>query len=248
MPREETPLQFADVETSSAEYAGRFAGPAGEWLLRVQTDILRDLLAFLPSSGRELSFLDVGGGHGQITAPLVQSGYKVSVLGSSPQCVQQIKELVASKRCAFFSDNLLNTSFKDCSYDVVTCIRLLAHCEEWPKLISELCRLAGAAVIVDYPPLLSFNAFYPLFFPLKKGVEENTRSFALFRHRQIEQEFFKNGFKLKRKCGQFFWPMVLHRLLGNPLLSARLEKFFDYCGLARVFGSPTLALFVREKR
>ena len=57
----------ADVETSSDAYARRFAGGVGRFFLGRQRDAVLALLAPFPRA----RVLDVGGGHGQLTGPLV---------------------------------------------------------------------------------------------------------------------------------------------------------------------------------
>ena len=51
-----TALEDADVVTSSAAYARRFAGPVGSWFLEVQARITLELLRAWPRA----SVLDVG--------------------------------------------------------------------------------------------------------------------------------------------------------------------------------------------
>jgi hypothetical protein len=52
--------KFEDVFTSSQEYASRFAGEVGKWLLSVQDEALLEALE--PSVSRGGLLLDVGGG------------------------------------------------------------------------------------------------------------------------------------------------------------------------------------------
>ena len=52
--------ETADIHTSSEEYADRFSGPAGAWMLGVQEKIALRLLRRF----EDVSVLDVGGGHG----------------------------------------------------------------------------------------------------------------------------------------------------------------------------------------
>ena len=70
--------ETADIHTSSDEYATRFSGAAGTWMLDVQEQITRRLLRGFEGS----SVLDVGGGHGQLAIPLCRDGWRVTVLGS----------------------------------------------------------------------------------------------------------------------------------------------------------------------
>ncbi|NEO49979.1 MAG: class I SAM-dependent methyltransferase, partial [Moorea sp. SIO4A3] len=55
--------ETADIETSSEDYASRFAGEIGAWLLKVQEDATLKMLTPYPKA----TILDVGGGHGQLT-------------------------------------------------------------------------------------------------------------------------------------------------------------------------------------
>ena len=75
-----------DIESSSDAYARRFSGPLGAWFLDVQARATLDLVAPL----RARTALEVGGGHAQLTGPLVGAGLAVSVLGSSPACGARI--------------------------------------------------------------------------------------------------------------------------------------------------------------
>ena len=59
--------ETADIETSSDDYAARFAGEIGAWLLKVQEEATLRMLAAYPNA----KILDVGGGHGQLTGALI---------------------------------------------------------------------------------------------------------------------------------------------------------------------------------
>jgi hypothetical protein len=129
---------------------------------------------------------------------------------------------------------------------VVLCFRLLTHCERWPELVRELCRVARQGVIVDYPTSQSLNAIAPALFGAKKKFEKNTRTWALFRHRQVLDEFAKHGFVPAEIRKQFFLPMVLHRMLKSRALSAGLEGICRALGFTRLWGSPVIVLMVPQ--
>lgn len=234
--------EHADIETSSEGYAARFSGAAGAWMLSVQERIVLAWMKRWPGA----SVLDVGGGHGQLAVPLARAGCAVTVLGSDPVCVKRIINEVAAKHIRFEVGDLIALPFPDRAFDVVVSIRLLPHCEQWPKLIDELCRVARRAVIVDYPTTQSVNCFSTALFGAKKKIEKNTRPFTLFRHAEVTAEFAKHGFVATERKGEFFLPMVLHRMLKCPALSAALEGACGVLGLKRFFGSPVLALFERK--
>lgn len=235
-------MEDADVETSSADYARRFAGPVGAWFLELQARTTLELLRPLGSA----RVLDVGGGHGQVTGPLVESGHDVTVLGSSEACRERVREWVDRGRARFESGDLLKLPFPDRAFDVSLSYRLLPHVARWADLVTELCRVARRAVLVDYPSRRSVNAFSGALFGLKKGVEGNTRPFTVFRDAEIETAFASRGFRVTARRPQFFFPMALHRALGLAPLARAAEAGASAVGLTRTFGSPVILRLERH--
>jgi len=234
--------EHADIETSSDGYAARFAGATGAWMLGVQERIVLDWMKRW--SGAQV--LDVGGGHGQLAVPLARAGCDVTVLGSDPVCAKRIINEVNARHVRFDVGDLIALPFPDQAFDVVVSIRLLPHCDQWPKLIAELCRVSRRAVIVDYPTGQSLNFFSSALFGAKKKIEKNTRPFTLFPHHVVAEEVARHGFVAAARKGEFFLPMVLHRMLKCPALSAALEGACGALGLKKLLGSPVLALFERK--
>lgn len=234
--------ETADVETSSDGYASRFAGPTGAWLLAVQAEAVRTLLG--PDRGRTI--LEVGGGHGQLARPLAgEEGRPYTVLGSEPACRTRIADLVEAARCRFVAGDLLALPFEDRGFDTVVCIRLLTHCARWEALAGELCRAARSEVLVEYPLHEGLHRAAGLFFGMKRKVEGNTRHWTPFRHRQVTAAFEAHGFREAAIVRQFFWPMVLHRALGRPGLSRKLEAVARRAGWTARAGSPAISKMVR---
>jgi 2-polyprenyl-3-methyl-5-hydroxy-6-metoxy-1,4-benzoquinol methylase len=232
----------ADVLTSSEGYAQRFAGPVGQFFLDVQARATLDLLSPWPRA----RVLDVGGGHGQVIGPLVDAGYDVTVYGSSPLCGARLRSWTDTARARFLSGELLRTPFANRSFDVVVSYRLLPHVARWPELVAELSRLAGVAVLVDYPTSKSANAMADAFFGLKKHVEGNTRRFTVFRDAEVAEAFAAAGFHATGQRPQFFVPMALHRALRSVAISRGFEGLSSALGLTPRFGSPVVARFERE--
>jgi SAM-dependent methyltransferase len=226
----------ADVETSSDGYARRFAGPVGAFLLEVQARVTLDLLRAWPGA----RVLDVGGGHGQLTGPLLEAGHDVTVYGSSPACAHRVRAWTVAGRVRFVAGDLLRTPFPDGCFDVVVSYRLLPHVAAWQKLVGELCRVARRAVLVDFPSLRSVNVVSGATFRLKKRVEGDTRTFAVFREADVEAAFARAGFKPTGRRPQFLFPMALHRALGRAGLSRALEGGGSALGLTRLLGSPVI--------
>ncbi len=184
--------------------------------------------------------LEVGGGHGQVTGALVESGHGVTVLGSDPACERRVEPWTRSGRARFVAADLVDPGIPESSFDVVVSYRLLAHVRLWPELVAALSRLARHAVIVDYPTRRSVNAAADLFFRLKRGVEKDTRPFTVFRDREIERAFAAHGWRPTGRRPQFFFPMALHRATGSAGLAHVLEGASRACGLTRLFGSPVI--------
>ena len=232
--------ETADIHTASPEYAARFSGAAGRWMLSLQEAItLRQLAPFAGGT-----VLDVGGGHGQLAIPLAARGWPVTVIGRDPAACS---DALRAAPCRYLSGDLLALPFPDRSFDVVLCFRLLTHCDRWPALVAELCRVARRAVVVDYPTGQSLNCATSALFGAKKHIEKNTRTYTLFPHRRIADAFAGHAFRRTALAKQFFLPMVLHRLLKCPALSRLAEFPFRVLGLTALLGSPVIARFERTE-
>jgi SAM-dependent methyltransferase len=229
-------VENADVETSSEGYARRFEGPVGEFFLDVQTKGTLELL----QPWRGGTILDVGGGHGQITGPLVEAGFDVTVFGSEAICEARIRSFTQEGRVRFCHGDLLAFPFDDRSFDVVVSYRLLPHVTRWRELVAQMGRVARQVVLVDYPTKRSVNAVADAFFGMKKGIEKNTRPFAVFADRDVVSAFGDVGWRPSARRPQFFFPMALHRGLGRRGISSVLEAAAGALGLVRTFGSPVL--------
>ena len=228
--------EIADIETSSDNYASRFAGAIGTWLLKIQEEVTLKMLASHPNS----TILDVGGGHGQLTQALIQHGYKVTVLGSAEVCKNRIQHFLDQGLCEFQVGDVLNLPYPNQTFDVVISYRFLAHVNRWQQFLTELDRVAKQAVIVDYPTVRSANYIAPFLFKLKKGLEGNTRTFTCFKESELLELFKSMSLKKAERYPQFFLPMVFHRTMKIPRLSSFLESLFRLSGLTNLFGSPVI--------
>ncbi len=225
-----------DIETSSEDYARRFAGPVGAYMLQVQADALARVLS--PSVGKHV--LDVGGGHGQLTGQLLRGGYRVTVLASDERCRQRLTPFAAHPNFVFTTGNLLAMPFADRSFDCLISVRLISHIENRKRLFAEFCRVADRTVIIDYPSWYSLNALTPLLFGLKKLIEHNTRTYHSFSGRKLAAQFSFHGFEAVARSAQFFLPMFLHRWFGASALLQKLEQWAQLTRLTSLLGSPVI--------
>jgi len=240
----QTPSPFsetADIETASDDYAARFSGAVGSYFLQVQSRLTLDLLEDLPRA----SVLDVGGGHAQLTRPLIDNGYTVTVTGSADICRTRLDRCCEPASFKYLTCDSLHLPFQDNAFDVVMAFRLLPHANQWKKLIQEMCRVAGKAVIFDYPDKRSANILYDLLFDLKKNMEGNTRTYTLFSRAEISRELQANNFSPPVFRPEFFVPMVIYRKLKSPAISRIMEAILHGLGLTKLFGSP---IIVRSDR
>lgn len=237
--------ETADIETSNDDYATRFKGATGAWMLKVQEKGVLKLLKSVAKPGATI--LDVGGGHGQLAYPLAEAGYKVHVIGSARSCLHRIKSLVDEGKCGFEVGNVIELPYPDKSFDVVVAVRMLTHCDAWPQLIKEMCRVSRGVVITDYPTSQSLNAIAPALFNAKKKYEKNTRTWTLFKHKQVKEGFAAAGFVKTGKFGQFFLPMVVHRALKCKAVSAFLEACCRIVGFTAMWGTPVIVRMEEKK-
>lgn len=235
--------ETADIETSSDDYAGRFAGAIGAWFLKVQAEATLKMLAPYPGA----TVLDVGGGHGQLTGTLLEHGYRVTVLGSDPVCQKRIQHFVTANQCVFNVGNILDLPYAARQFDVVVSYRLLPHVTQWQTYLTELTRVADQAVVLDFPTKRSVNAIAPYLFQFKKRVEKNTRHYTCFDEQVLVKTFEELGFAYGTRYAQFFLPMVLYRLMKSPRFATAVEHVFRQVGLTSLFGSPIILKVVRAK-
>ncbi|GGC10044.1 hypothetical protein GCM10011494_30900 [Novosphingobium endophyticum] len=233
-----------DIVTSSDDYASRFQGAVGAYMLWVQEQGLFALLG-QHTMGLGSTVLDVGGGHGQLALPLAKAGYTVTVAGSDASCFRRLRAQEQAASIEFEECDLLRLPFKDRQFDFVTSVRLMSHVEDWPRLVSELCRVSGRAVIIDYPIWSSLNALSLLAFPIKRKIEKNTRNYRTFFADEIRSAFAAHGFRQTCDWRQFVLPMALHRAMPRSPVARRAERVFRKAGVTRVAGNPVLARFDR---
>jgi SAM-dependent methyltransferase len=202
-----------DIETASAAYAGRFAGPVGAYLLDVQANAAQRLLSGVTFRSRRA--LDVGGGHAQLTRLLLRLGFEVWVQGSASSCAERLGPLMAEAngRLHFVTSSLWALPFADRSFDLVVGVRLLAHVQRWQALLAEMTRVCRQCLLIEYAPIASANILEPWLFALKRRIEGNTRPFLCYSRHQLAPVLREQGFADLTEQKEFMVPVVVHRAL-----------------------------------
>ena len=232
------PREDADIDASSDAYAQRFSGAVGRWFLGLQTCLTLQALQGLDTGS---AVLDVGGGHAQVAPALVEAGFRVVVAGSDASCGRRLEPWTATGRCRFDVADLQHLPYRDREFDAVISYRMLAHSVSWTGLVSELCRVAQARVLVDYPSWRSVNAISRGLFALKRSIEGAlTRPFALYHPGDVAAAFTAVGFQVRTQTPEFFLPMALHRLIRSARLGRVLEWPARALGLTQLLGSPII--------
>lgn len=234
----QTRREDADQVTASDAYAQRFAGAVGSYFLQVQTARTLELVAPWPGA----KVLDVGGGHAQLTLPLIQAGYDVTVAGSDASCAQRLERLLPAGSYRFAAVDLMDLPWPEQSFDLVLSYRMLTHVADPAGYAAQLCRLAQKAVVVDYPAKRSFNLVADSLFKAKQSLDDNqhTRPFVSFWDAELEQMFAAQGFANPARWRQHFWPMALHRALGSGGFTKTAEGLARGLGLTSLLGSPVI--------
>lgn len=235
-------IEWPDIVTSDPSYLNRFQGKLGAWLLEVQEKLIRLLVSdkITPQD----TVLDVGGGHGQTLTALTGINENVTVRLSE----QSGNSLIEGFTCTQDRGDLYPLPYEDGSFTFCTAIRILTHVDNPELLISELCRVSAKFVLIDYPPLCSFNCLYSLIFFIKRAIEKDTRIFTIFTHAQMSQLVQKLGYTVVTRKNQFFWPVVLHRIHKRAWLGRLLETPMRMLGATALFGSPTIVLLEKVKK
>jgi len=229
-----------DTVTASEDYALRFSGDAGAYLLSVQAQSIAAMVDVYPAIGAGAKILDHAGTHGQLAELLEQRGYLRTVSASKIDLVDR-----SQAHSPKIVGKLDAMPVADKSFDAVVTVRLLAHVDDLDSAVREMCRLAQKTVIVDYPSMRSINFFSRWLFKYKKRIERDTRQFVSVSDRHLDRIFAEHGFKLVARQQQFAIPMALHRALGDSKVLRFVERTARAIGITRLIGNPVVARFDR---
>jgi hypothetical protein len=119
------------------------------------------------------------------------------------------------------------------------------HTPDWRRCLAELCRVAEARVIIDYPAMASVAALQALGRRIRATLFHRVEAYRVFRRRVIERELAAHGFRIDAVHQQFVLPIALHKAIGSVRFTRAIEGLLARVGLLRVCGSPVTVVAVR---
>ena len=221
----------------------RFSGPIGRLIAETQEAQVAGFLAPVP--GRRI--LDVGTGTGRAAIALARRGAVVTGVDASAEMLD-----VAARRASeagvsltFARGDAHRLEFPDRSFDAVVCLRVLMHTPDWKQSLAELCRVADARVVFDYPSVSSAALVESLVRHLVLWFVPRTEAYRVFSSREIAKVLRAQGFRVTGMHKQFVLPIALHKRIGSERWTRRLEGLFRRVGLLGLFGSPVTVVAER---
>lgn len=227
---------YADPNVARTFEDRRFGGPIGELVASTQSRVLANMIGRI----HERTILDVGTGTGRAALLLARGGAYVTAIDASEQMLE-----VARRRAAdqVVKVNLLRgdahaLDFKDRSFDVVVCLRVLMHTPDWRRCLAELCRVADRLVIFDYPSATSAALVHSMTRRVMHALGGRTEAYRVFTHGAISRALDRSNFRVRSVHRQFVLPIQLHRAIGSRGFTLTSERLLDRLFLLRFFGSP----------
>ncbi len=227
---------YADPAVAEAFDALRFSGPIGRMIAETQERVIASFLA--PVAGTTI--LDVGTGTGRAAIALAARGATVMGVDASAEMLAVAERRARDARVAvtFTRGDAHGLQFADGSFDAVICLRVLMHTPDWRQSLGELCRIARARVVFDYPALVSAAAIEALARRVAQQFGSRVEAYRVFSDRAVDAALAARGFRIVDRHRQFVLPIALHKRIGSAGVTTRTESAFARVGVTRLLGSP----------
>ncbi len=227
---------YADPQKAASFDAERFGGPIGRLVAESQEAVVARFLGQV--AGRTI--LDVGTGTGRAALALARRGGRVTGVDASAEMLAVAAARAASEGLAvtFQQGDAHALAFSDRAFDAVVCLRVLMHAPDWRRALAELCRVAAAQVVFDYPALASVAAIQAGGRRVAARRGRRVEAYRVFTARALAAELGRHGFRVVRAHRQFVLPIALHKLVGSPGFTRATEGALAALGLRWLLGSP----------
>jgi len=120
------------------------------------------------------------------------------------------------------------------------------HSPDPLRLIRELARISGDAVVLDFPSTRSLAFLHSCLRRIRAHYRNNTQAFRTFTFYQIAAMFASNGFSVQQISGRFVLPVFLHRCLARHVgieAAIAVDHFFQ-----RYFAPFSSSITIRAER
>jgi SAM-dependent methyltransferase len=227
---------YRDPETARTFDDRRFGGPIGEIVADAQARVITSSIE--PLQGRRI--LDVGTGTGRAALLLARGAAVVTAVDASEQMLAVARERAASQGLSvrFQLGDAHALDFPDRAFDVVISLRVLMHTPDWRQVVGELCRVADALVIFDYPAKASLAIVQAGVRRVTHVIGLRTEPYRVLGQTQIVRELTKAGYRVRSLHRQFVLPITLHKAIGSRRFTLFVERLLARVGLLSVLGSP----------
>ena len=234
---------YADPAMADSFDRARFSGPVGELLATTQADVLKAFAGAI--DGRAV--VDVGTGTGRAALVLADLGARVTALDASAEMLRVAQARAASRGAPihFEVGDAHHLAHADGAFDLAVSLRVLMHTPDWRICVSELCRVARARVIVDFPSRGSVAALESAARRMRRAAGANVEAYRVFTESQIRSEFARHGFRVTETHRQFVLPIAVHKRIGSRRFTERVEGLLASAGLLALAGSPVTILAQR---
>jgi ubiquinone/menaquinone biosynthesis C-methylase UbiE len=227
---------YADPKMARTFEDRRFGGPIGELVASTQARVLVNMIGRI----HERDVLDVGTGTGRAAFLMARGGAYVTAVDASEQMLEVARRRAADQllKVTFLRGDAHALDFRNRSFDVVMCLRVLMHTPDWRRCLSELCRVAERLVIFDYPSATSVALVHSMSRRISHAVGGPTEAYRVFTDRTIRQALDRSGFRVRSVHRQFVLPIQFHRAIGSVRFTEFSEEILDRVGLLKPYGSP----------
>jgi SAM-dependent methyltransferase len=227
---------YADPAMAATFDEKRFGGPIGRLLLEDQERVLIEFLGAV--TGKRI--LDVGTGTGRAALALAGRGARVTGLDASAEMLKVARARAATSRLAvdFAEGDAQALGFPNRAFDAVVCFRVLMHVPDWRGCLAELCRVAGARMVFDYPSVTSAASIQSLWRKAARQAGQKVEAYRVFSADAIERELARHGFRTVAVHKQFVLPIAFHKLMASAGFTKTVEGALAGVGLLGLAGSP----------
>ncbi len=234
---------YKQAPCASGYDADRFGGRFGQYLERREIELYSKLLGSVTGD-----VLDAGTGTGKLSLQLLEQGCHVTGSDFSFEMLKIAKQKAQASGILgrFVVSDVRALCFRSDAFEHTLCSRVLMHVVDWQTAISELCRVTGETLLLDFPPRLSVSGLDSVLKRLLRRSEDHAhQTYRTFSPREVFGALRLRGFRVVESRRSFLLPIIVHRWLDRPSVSEKIEAIFARMGLTRLFGAPVTLKAVR---